>query len=116
MAELSKPKGVIHCILGKAADMLARFDQIPAENADAFRAQFIRVMEQAITDSIGTDTVPLSGWVIAPSARQERRERIIEALQRGDESACIASRELVSVQWVNRLRRTACLADETLPP
>ena len=110
MAELSRPKGVIHCILGKAADMLARFDQIPAENVDAFRAQFIRVMEQAITDSIGTDTVPLSGWVIAPSARQDRRDRINEALRRGDCMHAIASRELVTLRTVqlarNALRKT----------
>ena len=115
MTETPKPRGVIHAILAKGADLLVAFDRVPAENAAAFRAQFIRVMEQAINDSIGTDTVPLSGWAITPSARQERRERIIEALQVGDSAATIASRELVSVQWVNKLRRST-LEDETLPP
>ena len=104
MAELNKPKSIIHSILAKGAELMIAFDRVPAENAVAFRAQFIRVMEQAINDSIGTDTVPLSGWAITPSARQERRERIIEALHRGDTSPAIASRELVSVRWVNKLR------------
>lgn len=104
MIETPKPRGVIHSILAKGADLLVKFDRVPAENADAFRAQFIRVMEQAINDSIGTDTVPLAGWVIAPSARQDRRERILGALQLGDDPAAIAARELVSVRTVQRMR------------
>lgn len=109
MTETPKPRGVIHCILAKGADLLVKFDRVPAENVEAFRAQFIRVMEQAINDSIGTDTVPLSGWAITPSARQERRERIIEALRRGEAIAAIASSELVSVSMVYKLRQAAGL-------
>ena len=106
MTETPKPRGVIHCILAKGADLLVTFDRVPAENVEAFRAQFIRVMEQAINDSIGTDTVPLSGWAITPSARQERRARIIEALQRGESAEAIASRELVTPRTVRRLRES----------
>jgi len=104
MTDTTKPRGVIHAILARGADLMVAFDRVPAENVEAFRAQFIRVMEDAINDSIGTDTVPLSGWAITPSARQDRRARIMEALRRGDEPATIAARELVSVRTVQRLR------------
>ena len=57
-----------------------------------------------INDSIGTGTVPLAGWVIAPSARQDRRERIVDALRRGDSLDAIASRELVSARTVRRVK------------
>ena len=104
MIETPKPRGVIHSILAKGADLLVKFDRVPAENAAAFHAQFIRVMEQAINDSIGTDTVRWAGWVIAPSARQDRKDRIVDALRRGDSLDAIASRELVSARTVRRVK------------
>ena len=111
MAELNKPKGVVHRILAAAAETLAQHPSIPVENREAFKAQVISVMEHQITAVLGCDSIPLAGWAIVPSERQARRDRIVEALRRGDASPHIASRELVSVRWVNKLRGTLAGTD-----
>lgn len=104
MAELNKPTSMIRRILLRGADLMIKLDGVPPENVAAYRAQFVRVMEQAINDSIGTDILPLSGWSIVPSERQARRERIIAALRNGEKPQAIASRELVTVRTVQLVR------------
>jgi hypothetical protein len=101
----TKQRGVVHRIIAAAAEQLAQHPSIPAENRDAFRLTAISVFEQQISDIIGCDTIQLTGWTIAPSERQARRDRIVAALRSGDQPAHIASRELVSVRWVEKLRR-----------
>ena len=110
---MNKPKGIMHRIIAAVADKLAQHPSIPPENREAFRATVISVFEAQVCAFIGYDTVRITGWVIAPSERRARHDRIVAALHDGQTSAQIASRELVSVQWVNKLRRTVC-ADETL--
>lgn len=100
-----KPRGLLNRIIAAAAEQLAKHPSIPPESREAFRINAISVFEQQVSAIIGYDTVKLTGWVILPSERQARRERILEALQRGDLPSHIASRELVSVRWVEMLRR-----------
>jgi hypothetical protein len=102
---LPKPRGVVHRIIAAAAEQLAKHPSIPPENREAFRLTAISVFEQQVSAIIGCDTVQLTGWAIVPSERQARRERILDALRRGDVPSHIASRELVSVRWVEKLRR-----------
>jgi DNA-binding NarL/FixJ family response regulator len=98
-----EPRGLVRRIIAAAADQLAQHPAIPAEAREAFRATAISVIEHQITAMLGCDSVPLAGWTIVPSERQARRERIVEALQRGESPRAIASRELVTVRTVQRL-------------
>jgi len=101
---MARPTGLLTRIITAAADRLAQHPSIPAESREALSAAAVSVFECAINDMLGADSVRFGGWAIAPSQRNARRERIIEAIRAGHSTAEIASRELVSVRWVNKLR------------
>jgi len=99
-----KPRGLVHAIIAAAADKLSQHASIPPENREAFRATAVSVIEQQICSVIGYDTVQLTGWIIPPSQRLAQRERIVAAIHQGERPRVIASRELVSIRTVERLR------------
>jgi hypothetical protein len=81
---------------------------VPPENRAAFYAVGPRLVQEAIQRVLGCDRVTLTGWVIVPTERLARRERILRALEAGEPPARIASREVVSVRWVRKLRQELC--------
>lgn len=105
MTTPSDNKPLVHELLAAIARRLTASPAIPPENREAFAAVAPRLIEEAIISVLGCDSVQLTGWVIAPSERQARRERIIAALRQGEPPAVIASRELVTVRTVQRLRQ-----------
>lgn len=100
-------KPLVHELLEAIARRLTASPAIPPENREAFAAVAPRLIEETIRSVLGCDTVQLTGWVIAPSERQARRERILAAIVAGEAAGVIASRELVSVRWVEKLRARA---------
>jgi Trp operon repressor len=114
LAPVNKPKPLAHVLLEAMADGIAKVEGIPADKADAYRTNMVSVLQQICRDVLGCDSVQITGWVITPSEREARRYRILQALHAGEMPARIASRELVSVKHVERLRRTA--AREHCPP
>lgn len=103
MATLKGPRGLLHVIIAGAAERLAAHPSIPAANREAFRATAVSIIEQQISAVIGGDTLRITGWVMPPSARQDRRDRIEAALQAGESPKVIAGRELVSRRWVEKV-------------
>lgn len=101
-----RPRGILQRIIHAAADKLAADPTIAPDARDAYRAAIVHVFEATICDLIGCDTVQISGWSIAPSARANRRERILQALEAGEPVRTIAARELVSERWVRKLAAT----------
>jgi hypothetical protein len=92
-------------IIAGGAEHLAKRWDVPAENREAFIAAAVSIFEQQVCDILGSDSVRLNGWIMLPSQRLARRDRILSALHDGDDPQAIASRELVSVQWVRKIRR-----------
>jgi hypothetical protein len=92
-------------IIAGGAERLAKRWDVPAENREAFIAAAVSIFEQQVCDILGGDSVRLNGWIMPPSQRQARRDRILSAMRDGDDLHAIASRELVSLRWVQKLRR-----------
>jgi hypothetical protein len=101
---VSAPKGLLQVIIHAAAERLAADPAVPASHKEAFRKTAISIFEQQVKAVLGCDTLRVSGWEIEPSARQDRRERILSALAKGETPRRIAGRELVSERHVRRLR------------
>lgn len=115
MTDLNKPRSLLRNIIAGAAERLSMHPDIPPENRAAFRANAVHVFEQQISAVIGFDSIVISGWVMPPSQRLERRGRIEAALAAGESVRDIAQRELVSQRWVRRLREEMDLAEQTPP-
>jgi hypothetical protein len=103
MAEVSKPLAQV--LVDAIVRAVAEHPAVPAENRAAFYAVGPRLVQETIRSVLGCDSVQLTGWVIVPSERLARRDRILRALEAGEAPARIASRELVSVRWVRKLRQ-----------
>lgn len=116
MATLTKPRSLLQTIIASAAERLSQHPSIPPENREAFRVNVVSVIEQQISAVIGSDTITVSGWVMPPSQRAERRDRIEAALRGGESVKVIAGRELVSQRWVRRLQAEMGLGAEQSPP
>ena len=94
-----------HVLVAAIARTWVEHPSVPPENREALRAVAPRLIQEIIMATLGCDSVQLTGWVIAPAARLARRDRIIQALRAGEQAAHIASRELVSVRWIRKLRQ-----------
>lgn len=112
---MSTPKGLLQIIIHAAAERLAADPAVPASHKEAFRLTAISIFEQQVSAVIGSDTLRISGWIIPPSARQDRRDRILQALASNEPPKRIAGRELVSERYVRKLR-AEMLARGTIPP
>lgn len=115
MADLNKPRSLLHTIIAGAAERIAMQPWVSPENREAMRATAVHIFEQQISAVIGADTLMISGWVMPPSQRLQRRERIEAALLAGESVRSIAQRELVSQRWVFRLQ-SELRAAEQIPP
>jgi hypothetical protein len=113
---MAAPRGLLQIIIRAAAERLAQDACIPAANREAFRASAVAIFEQQVSAIIGSDTLRISGWAMPPSARHDRRERILASLAAGEPARQIAARELVSERWVRRLRSEAERAGGSFPP
>lgn len=114
MAELTRPRSLLHTIIAGAAERLAMHPAIPEDSRTAFRATAVQIFEQQIVAVIGCDTLRVTGWAIPPSQRLDRHHRIRQALRDGESASDIAARELVSPRRVRQLG--AEMAAENLPP
>jgi hypothetical protein len=112
---VSTPKGLLQTIIHAAAERLAADPAVPDTHRAAFRLRAISIFEQQVSAVIGADTLRISGWIIPPSARQDRRDRILQALAGDEPPKRIAGRELVSERYVRKLR-AEMLARGTNPP
>ena len=101
---MAQSRSLLQTIIHAAAERLADDPCIPDENRAAFRATAVTIFEQQVSAVLGADTVRISGWIIPPSVRQDRRERIERALRDGETPKAIAGRELVSERYVRKLR------------
>lgn len=101
---MAQPRGLLQTINHGVAERLAADPLIPPESRAAFRATAITVFEQQVSAVVGTDTLRITGWVMPPSVRQDRRDRIEQALLAGETPKAIAGRELVSERYVRKLR------------
>ena len=116
MADLNnKPRSPLHTIIHGAAELIARQEWVPPQNRAAMRAAAVSIFEQQICAVIGYDSLVINGWVMPPSARQARRDRIEAALAAGESPKVIAGRELVSPRWVLRIQ-AEMRAGEQIPP
>lgn len=115
MADLSKPRSLLQNIIAGAAERLSMHPSIPEEDRAAFRATAVHVFEQQISAVIGFDSIVVSGWVMPPSQRLERRGRIEAALAAGEAVRDISQRELVSQRWVRRVREEMDAAEQSPP-
>lgn len=95
---------ILRRIIASAADSMAQRMNIPTENRAAFHDTFVSVFENQVVEILGGDTVQLTGWQLAPSARAARRRRILDALRGGESDGAIAARERVSRSLVQSLR------------
>ena len=102
---MSKPLAQV--LVDAIVRAVAEHPSVPAENRAAFYAVGPRLVQETIRSVLGCDSVQLTGWAIVPTERLARRDRILRALEAGEPPALIASRELVSVRWVQKLRREA---------
>jgi hypothetical protein len=105
VGQVSKPLAQV--LVDAIVRAVAEHPSVPPENRAEFARVGPRLVQEAIQRVLGCDSVQLTGWVIVPSERLARRERIVRALEAGELPARIASRELVSVRWVQKLRREA---------
>lgn len=94
---------LLSSFIAAAAERLSMHPCIPPENREAFRASVVSVLEQLVVGMFGGITVRMTGWVVAPSLRQDRRDRIESALLAGESVRAIAGRELVSERYVRKL-------------
>ena len=101
---MAQSRSLLQTIIHAAAERLADDPCIPDENRAAFRATAVSIFEQQVSAVLGADTVRITGWIIPPSVRQSRRERIEQALRTGEALKAIAGRELVSERYVRKLR------------
>lgn len=108
-----KDRPLVHLLVDAIARRLVDHPSVPPENRAAFHGVAPRLVEEAIRAVLGCDSVQLTGWVIAPTERLARRERILAALSEGEDPNRIANRELVSVRWVRKLRRDATVGTAT---
>lgn len=115
MAAMNKPRSLLQNIIAGAAERLSMHPSIPPENRAAFRVTAVHVIEQQISAVIGFDSIVISGWVIPPSQRLERRGRIEAALAAGESVKAIAGRELVSQRWVFRVQAEMRSAEQISP-
>lgn len=104
MATMNKPRGLLRTIIDGAAERIALQTWVAPENREAMRATAVSILEQQISAVLGSDSITLSGWVMPPSQRLERRERIEAALRAGESVKVISGRELVSQRWVFRVQ------------
>ncbi len=118
MVDLTKPRSLLRNIIAGAAERIAMQPWVPPENREAMRITAISIFEQQISAVVGYDSIVVSGWVMPPSQRMERRERIEAALAAGESAKSIAGRELVSERWVRMVRAEmpAGACAEVLPP
>ena len=116
MATLNRPRSPLRTIIDAAAESIAAQSWVLPENREAMRAAVVSIFEQKVSAVIGYDSVVISGWVMPPSARQARRDRIEEALAAGESPKAIAGRELVSPRWVLRIQAEMRAAGEQTPP
>lgn len=115
MVDLNKPRSLLQTIIASAAERLSMHPSIPVENREAFRYTAVHIIEQQISAVIGSDSLMISGWVMPPSQRLQRRERIASSLLAGESVRAIAQRELVSQRWVFRLQSDLRAAEQTPP-
>ncbi len=98
-------RSLAQTVIDGIVEYVATSALLPPENRAAWYAQGPRLVEEAIRSRLGCDSVQLTGGVIVPSERLARRDRILRALEAGEAPVRIASRELVSVRWVRKLRQ-----------
>jgi hypothetical protein len=105
MAEVGRPQGVLKQFIDRGAAKWAAHVDVPDENREALRATAVRVLESLACEMFGPARVYIRGWVTEPSTRADRLQRILDAIAEGEPPKAIAARELVSVRWVEKLRR-----------
>lgn len=115
MADLKKPRSLLQTIIDGAAERIAMQSWVPPENREAMRSTAVSIIEQQISAVLGADSITVSGWVIPPSQRQDRRQRIEAALRAGEPVKAIAGRELVSQRWVWRVHADLRAAEQNPP-
>lgn len=98
-------KPLKHVLIDAILRSVVEHPSVPAETRATLYAVGPRLVQEAIRSELGCDSFELTGWSIVPAERVARRERIVLALQAGETTRRIASRELVSVRWVEKLRR-----------
>lgn len=112
---MTQPRGLLQTIIHAAAERLAADSRIPPESRAAFRATAITIFEQQVSAVVGADTLRITGWAMPPSVRQDRRDRIEQALLAGEAPKAIAGRELVSERYVRKLRAEMAVAGTDAP-
>lgn len=115
MATLNKPRSLLQTIQEVLAERLSRYKHVPADDPEAFRRLVVAEHEQTISAVLGADSIVVSGWVMPPSQRLDRRERIEAALRAGESVKAIAGRELVSQRWVWRVQAEMRDAEQSPP-
>jgi Mor family transcriptional regulator len=90
-------------LIRAAAERLAHDACIPDANREAFRQTCASLLHAQFSLHFGGERIYApreSSWL-----RMERRQRIEQALQRGDTPPQVARREGVSLRWVQRVRK-----------
>lgn len=101
----TRPPSILARVISASAVSLAQRWQVPADNREAFVATAESVLAEQWSALFGGETVRVRFYAPKESQRQrdDRRQRIVAALQGGESARAIAKREGVSHRWVNKL-------------
>lgn len=97
-------KSLFSTLVGTLAERVAMHPSIPAENRDALRETARSVIAGELQRMFGGDQLRMYVPRVSAEQRQERDERIGDALEDGAPPDEVAKRERLSDRHVRRLR------------
>ena len=112
---MTRTPSILARVISASADSLAQRLQVPAANRQAFVATTEAVLAAQWCSLFGGETVRVYAPRETQRQRDDRRARIVAALQRGESPRAIAKRENVSPSWVHRLAKVTATGMERSP-
>jgi hypothetical protein len=109
---MTRPPSILARVIAASADTLAQRLQVPPSNRQAFVSTVESVLYSQWATRFGGETVRVRFYAPQESQRQrdERRNRIVEALRKGEAPRVIAKREGVSSRSVYRVAQSVTAA------
>lgn len=102
---MTRPPSILSRVITASASSLAQRLQVPPANLQAFVSTTEAVLSAQWCSLFGGETVRVYAPRETQRQREERRERIVAAIERGESPRAIAKRESVSPSWVHRLAK-----------
>jgi Mor family transcriptional regulator len=116
---MTRQPSILARVISASAESLAQRLQVPAANRQAFVDTAEAVLAAQWSTLFGGEIVRVRFYAPKESQhqREQRRQRIVAALQAGEAPRAIAKREGVTREWVYRLAKvTAAGMERSQPP